>query len=42
MEAMYKELGRLAQEYGDVKGTNTVKVLTSEEIKRIPPDRTVT
>ena len=42
MEAMCKELGRLAQGYGDVEGTNTVKFLTIEEIERIPPDRTVT
>ena len=42
MEAMCKELGRLAQGYGDVQGTSTIKFLTMEEIGRIPQDRTVT
>ena len=39
---MCKELGRLAQGYGDTEGTNTVFFMTHEEIKRIPKDRTVT
>ena len=39
---MCKELGNLSQGFGAHKGTNTVKFLTHEEIRRIPPDRTVT
>ena len=39
---MCKELGRLAQGYGETEGTNTVFFMTHEEIKRIPKDRTVT
>jgi hypothetical protein len=41
-KAMCKELGRLAQGYGDKEGTNTIFFMTIEEIKRIPKDRTVT
>ena len=41
-KAMAKELGRLAQGYGDTKGTNTIRFLTHEEIRNIPADRTVT
>ena len=41
-KAMCKELGRLAQGYGDTEGTDTIRFLTHEEIYNIPPDRTVT
>ena len=41
-KAMCKELGRLAQGYGNTKGTNTIKFLTLDEIKTTPKDRTVT
>ena len=41
-KAMCKELGRLAQGYGETKGTNTIKFLTLEEIPCIPDDRVVT
>jgi hypothetical protein len=41
-KAMCKELGRLAQGFGDTEGTNTVFFMTHDEIKRIPKDRTVT
>ena len=36
LEAMCKELGRLAQGYGDVKGTNTVRFMSLDEIKTSP------
>ena len=39
---MCKELGRLAQGYGDTKGTNTIRFMNLEEIKKIPRDRVVT
>ena len=39
---MCKELGQLAQWYGDTEGTDTIRFLTHEEIYNIPPDRTVT
>ena len=39
---MCVELGRLAQGYHDISGTNTIKCMTYEEIKNIPTDRTVT
>ena len=42
MKAMCIELGRLAQGYGDTKGTDTIHVMTLEEIKKIPGDHTVT
>jgi len=43
MKAMCKELGRLAQGFGDlVDGTNTIKFLSREEVRCIPADRTVT
>jgi len=41
-KAMCKELGRLAQGYGDKEGTNTIFFMSIEEIKQIPKDRTVT
>ena len=41
LEAMCRELGRLAQGYGDVKGTNTVRFMSLDEIKNIPKDRIV-
>jgi hypothetical protein len=41
-KAMCKELGRLAQGFGDKAGTNTVFFMTKDEIKQIPRDRTVT
>ena len=40
--AMCKELGRLAQGYGETKGTNTIIFLTLDKIPRIPSDRVVT
>ena len=39
---MAKELGRLAQGYGDTKGTNTVEFMDHEEIKAIPKGKVVT
>ena len=36
MEAMAKELGRLAQGWGTTKGTNTIKFMSQKEIARIP------
>ena len=39
---MCKELGRLHQGYKETKGTNTCVVLTPEQVKQIPRDRTVT
>ena len=41
-KAMCVELGRLAQRFEDIPGTNTIKFMTHEEIKNIPTDRTVT
>ena len=41
-KAMCKELGNIAQGFGDTKGTNTVRFLTHAEIAAIPKDRTVT
>ena len=42
MKAMCVELGRLAQGYQDIPGTNTIKFMTHEETKNVPTDRTVT
>jgi hypothetical protein len=42
LEAMCKELGRLAQGWGTTKGTDTIQFMTHEEISEIPADRTVT
>lgn len=42
IEAMCKELGRLAQGYNETAGTDTIRFLTHEEIRCIPADRTVT
>ena len=39
---MCKELGRLAQGFEDTDGTDTVRFLTHDKIRDIPPDRTVT
>ena len=41
-KAMTKELGRLAQGFGDTKGTDTIQFLTKDGIKCIPADRTIT
>jgi hypothetical protein len=41
-KSMCKELGRLAQGYGNKEGTNTVFFMSIDEIKQIPKDRTVT
>ena len=41
-EAMCKELGRLAQGYGDTKGTDTIRFLDWDQIKNIPKDRVIT
>ncbi len=47
LKSMHKESGNIAQSNSDgnkinVKGTNTVKILTHEEIKAIPKDRQIT
>ena len=42
LEAMCRELGRLAQGYADVKWTNTVRFMSLDEIKNIPKDRVIT
>ncbi len=42
LEAMCKELGRLAQGWSNNKGTDTIQFMTHEEIADIPPYRTVT
>ena len=42
LEAMCKELGRLAQGWGNTKGTDMIKFMTHEEIAEIPPDQMVT
>ncbi len=42
LEAMCKELGKLAQGWGNTKGTDKIQFMTHEEIAEIPPDRTVT
>ena len=39
---MCRELGRLAQGFDEIKGTNTVKFLTLDEIRNIPADRKIT
>ena len=41
-KAMAKELGRLAQGFGDTEGTDTIRFLTHDEIRCIPADRTIT
>ena len=41
-KSMCKELGNLSQGYGDTAGTNCIKWMTYEEIKKIPTDRVVT
>ena len=41
-KAMCKELGRLAQGYGNTKGTSTIKFLSLDEIPNIPSNRVVT
>lgn len=40
--ALCKELGKIAQGYGDKKGTNTVRFLTHAKIAAIPKDRRIT
>ena len=42
MRAMYVELERLAQGYGDTKGTDIINVMPLDEIPNIPSDRIVT
>ena len=42
LEAMAKELGRLAQGYKDTKGTNTVEFMDLDEIAAIPKHKVVT
>ena len=42
LEAMAKELGRLAQGYKDTKGTNTVEFMDHDEIAKIPKGKVVT
>lgn len=41
-KAMCKELGRLAQGYGDEKGTDTIQFMSVDEIRAIPKNKTVT
>ena len=41
-DAMAKELGRLAQGYGNIEGTDTIRFLDHNGIRHIPKDRTVT
>ena len=41
-EAMAKELGRLVQGYDNVEGTDTIRFLDHNGIRRIPKYRTVT
>ena len=41
-KAMCKELGRLAQGFGETKGTDTIRFLDHEGIRNIPRDRVVT
>ena len=41
-DAMCVELGRLAQGYKNIKGTNTVRFMDKNMIKNIPKDRTIT
>ena len=38
---MCRELGRLAQGFDEIKGTNTIKFLTLDEIRNIPADRII-
>ena len=40
-KAMCRELGRLAQGYDDIKGTNTIILLTLDGIRNIPANRKV-
>jgi len=42
IKAMCKELGQLAQGYGDTTGTNTITFMTHEQIRAISMDHTVT
>ena len=42
LEAIAKELGRLAQGWKITKGTNTVEFMTHDEIARIPKGKVVT
>ena len=41
-KAMYKELGRLCQGFGDTEGTNTMRFLDINGKRNIPRDRVVT
>ena len=42
MKAMCIELGQLAQGYGSTKGTDTIHIMSLDEIPNIPADQTVT
>ena len=42
MEAMCVKPGCLTQEYGDMKGTDTINFMSLDEIPNIPADQTVT
>ena len=42
LEAMAKELGRLAQDWGTMKGTNTIEFMSLDKIARIPKGKVVT
>ena len=39
---MCKELGRIAQDWGDTKGMDTVHFMTHKEVAKILDDRVVT
>ena len=39
---MCRELGRLAQGFDEIKGINTIKIITLDEIRNVPVDRKVT
>ena len=41
-KAMAKELGRLAQGFGDTERTDTIRFMDLESIKNIPRDRVIT
>lgn len=42
MKAMTKELGRLAQVWGNAKGTNTIEFMSHDKIAKIPKGKVVT
>ena len=42
LEAMCRELSRLADGWNDIEGTQTIRFMNHDEIKNIPRDRTIT